>query len=94
MAPTGSSRRTARSRIEAEGLVKAAERLKSKPLAASGRLAEDKKAQRKKDVSAYRSALAYMCWLYADQKFVVPEGSPWASFFDWMKNRPAQFAHA
>lgn len=43
---------------KAEGLVEAAERLKSKPLAASGRLAEDKKAQRKKDVSAYRSALA------------------------------------
>ena len=43
---------------KAEGLVEAAERLKSKPLVASGRRAEDKKAQRKKDVSAYRSALA------------------------------------
>ena len=42
----------------------------------------------------WRAQSEDMCWLYADQKFVVPEGSPWASFFDWMKNRPAQFAHA
>ena len=43
--------------------------------------------------SSYRKI---MCWLYADQKFVVPQGSPWASFlaFGWMKNRPAPFAHA
>jgi hypothetical protein len=43
-----------------------------------------------------RATGRYMCWLYADQKFVVPQGSPWASFlaFGWMKNRPAPFAHA
>ena len=35
-----------------------------------------------------------MAWLYADQKYVVPPESPWASFFSWMKKRPAQHAHA
>jgi hypothetical protein len=42
----------------------------------------------------WRAQTEDMCWLYADQKYVVPHDSPWKTFFAWMKNRPAQHAHA